>query len=776
MNKSDPSQNDSTAKVIALLPRDDDPVREIASGDHPHVTLFYLGDGETDRNELHKLVKAAADTGYQHPDPYDQIGGEGILGNEGAYVYLLDARFSDSVRSLMEGDPWLQEELQKVEQFPVWNPHITLGYPDAPADIPNERPDGVVYDRIAIFDAGEVTEYPFDFEESEESMTASAATEISEEEDEDLKAAIAELQDSEAEFEVPVHGVLAPEGVASSDGRMFAENAMTTRSLPLPLRWTPADVGKHDGAVIVGRIDEVFREDGKIIFNGVFDTSENAYESVRLIANGMLRGVSVDVSDVVMAETDDEDVTVFESVQLAAATLVAVPAFPEAYVALGHWSDENDPKVQEDDEEDEEFAISEDSWNGSPSRFTLEEYHASCIIHLHDGAPESKNDCKLPIKEPNGDLSRAGVKAAAGRINQTDAPDEQISKAKKSLRSAYKQLSEDPPEVVQAAGDSEEFDKVTPRHMDGPGWITHPRPTKRITGYWVNGKGAAKIRWGQGGDFNRCRRQLVKYVRNPSWLAGLCANLHHRALGIWPGQHSLSENIIASATPAVSITASAGKPLPAEWFADPKLDRPTPFTVTEDGRVFGHVASWDTCHIGYSDQCTTAPASKSNYAYFKTGEVDTTGGPVSVGQIVMGGPHADPRAQMRAAFVHYASTSSALADVNVGEDAHGIWVAGALREGISDDDLRTLKASGLSGDWRTVRAGGTANMELVAALAVNVQGFPIPRTSLAASASGPISMTAAGVVVEDDRQAKLDRARSTMRSHRITRLKDSLRV
>lgn len=772
MNKSDPSQNDGTAKVIALLPRDDDPVRQIASGDHPHTTLFYLGDGETDMEELKKLVKAAADLGYTYPDPFDMIAGEGTLGVEGAHVYFLDARFSEKVRSQMEVDPWLQSELNKAEQFPTWTPHMTIGYPDAPAERVSERPDGIVYDRIAIFDQGEVIEYPFDFtdaddqpEEDTESVTASAEVE----EDEELAAAVAELQDQGEDVAVPIKGILAPEGVPSSDNRMFSEGALTAREVPIPLRWVERDSGGHDNAVIVGRMDKIFREDGVIKFQGVMDTSAPAYEAVRLIANGMLRGVSVDVSDVVAAEGDDE-VTEFSSAKIAAATLVAIPAFSEAFVSLGYWDE-----GEEADQEKGEFAISEKSWDGSASRFTEEEYHRSCLIHEHPDGEPSKSACKLPIREPNGDINKNGVHAAASRIDQVDASEEEKSKAKSKLKSAYREIGEEPPEQF---ADVEFADKLLPKHMDGPGWITEPKPTKRITSYWVDGRGAAKIRWGQGGDFNRCRRQLAKYVKNPDWLAGLCANLHHRALGIWPGQHSLESSVIASASPSVTFSPEKTKgQLPAEWFKDPKLDQPTPLTVTDDGRVFGHIASWNVCHIGFTDDCVIAPRSITDYSYFRTGEVDTTEGPVAVGNIVMGGPHADPKAKMRAAFVHYASTSSALADVNVGEDEHGIWIAGALRDSVSADDLRSLKASGLSGDWRHVRANGQANLELVAALAVNVQGFPIPRPSLAASGEMKESLVAASPVVDSRKvmnRARISEARSTLRASRAAMLKTEL--
>lgn len=60
--------------------------------------------------------------------------------------------------------------------------------------------------------------------------------------------------------------------------------------------------------------------------------------------------------------------------------------------------------------------------------------------------------------------------------------------------------------------------------------------THRIKDYWAHGEGAAKIAWGKPGDFNRCRLHLGKYVKPGHELDGLCANLHHMALGVWPGQ------------------------------------------------------------------------------------------------------------------------------------------------------------------------------------------------------------------------------------------------
>lgn len=58
--------------------------------------------------------------------------------------------------------------------------------------------------------------------------------------------------------------------------------------------------------------------------------------------------------------------------------------------------------------------------------------------------------------------------------------------------------------------------------------------TERLMRYWSEGAGAAKIQWGVPGDFDRCRAELGKYV-GAKVVDGLCANLHHRATGGWPG-------------------------------------------------------------------------------------------------------------------------------------------------------------------------------------------------------------------------------------------------
>ena len=216
------------------------------------------------------------------------------------------------------------------------------------------------------------------------------------------------------------------------------------------------------------------------------------------------------------------------------------------------------------------------------------------------------------------------------------------------------------------------------------------------------------------------------------------------------------EALEASAEPVPqsrdSLTAAAIPTAPPEaWFKDPALTGPTALVVEDDGRVYGHIAAWGTCHIGQIGKCVEPPTSPSNYAYFRTGALRTAEGTsVAVGHLTMGTGHAGPRDSANAAAEHYDNTGTVFADVAAGEDAYGIWVAGSLRPGISAEQVRVARSAPISGDWRTIRG----SLELVGALAVNVPGFPVPRPQ-GLLASGEVrSLQASGVVAHDDSAAR----------------------
>ena len=177
---------------------------------------------------------------------------------------------------------------------------------------------------------------------------------------------------------------------------------------------------------------------------------------------------------------------------------------------------------------------------------------------------------------------------------------------------------------------------------------------------------------------------------------------------------------------ALHVVAAGAEPWrpPAAWFADPGLSLPTPITVTDDGRIYGHAAQWGSCHIGQDEVCVQPPH-EEEHPYYRTGEVVCADGSrVAVGQITVGTGHAPLHYGAVPAAEHYDNTGAAVADVAVGNDANGIWVAGAVRPGADPLKVYELQAAGqVSGDWR--RIGG--QLRLVGLLAVNVPGFPVPK-------------------------------------------------
>lgn len=70
--------------------------------------------------------------------------------------------------------------------------------------------------------------------------------------------------------------------------------------------------------------------------------------------------------------------------------------------------------------------------------------------------------------------------------------------------------------------------------------VAHTRTPDALERYWVRGKGAARIKWAVSGDYDRCLRNLGKYVHDTHTLHGQCSSLHKLATGFWPGREHAS--------------------------------------------------------------------------------------------------------------------------------------------------------------------------------------------------------------------------------------------
>lgn len=186
-----------------------------------------------------------------------------------------------------------------------------------------------------------------------------------------------------------------------------------------------------------------------------------------------------------------------------------------------------------------------------------------------------------------------------------------------------------------------------------------------------------------------------------------------------------------------TITASAAgiAPLrpPKDWFFTEEPEGKFPLTVDDDGRIYGHLATWDQCHHGFMNECVLARPSRADYAHFHVGAIKTAEGDlINVGRIVVGeAGHAPLDYGVSDTSRFYDKTGMVGAFVRAIDGKYGIWLSGAVRSDCPAEKVRDMLANPPSGDWR--REDGW--LELIAALSVPVPGFPVPRYEYALAAS-----------------------------------------
>lgn len=589
------------------------------------------------------------------------------------------------------------------------------------------------------------------------------------------------------------YGLVAPEEAATGDRRMFASNGLTGRDFPLPAAWQRVSGSGHSGSVVVASWDRRYPGDGGVWGAGQFldpGIVPEVTEAIYLLEKGLI-GPSVDLDPdfayevVPHPDRPDEFAMKVTRGNVHGVTFVMGPAFPQVHITVDTEQEmtilasagvtsatfatsgvntsawRKLPLAPRETKFDFETAITNvAAWSGGDAS----KFGQAFLWKDPQGNPANRETYRLPIADvidgklyliPRAVFS-AGVIMSGGHGGLYDTLDEdERIKVQEVITDIYDMLRDtyadprvtapwqkggrqgarsevDEPARV-AALESEEFQMIIDLAAASPEFQS--RLGGELEDYWVRGEGAAKIRWGTEGSFDRCVRALREHF--PQDTEGLCANLHHEATGKWPAEgkrdadHGLDEGLTA---------AGVLKPDQA-WFQNPGLKKATPLQVDQDGRVFGHLATWKQCHMGVGNRCVMAPQSRTNYQFFKQGSVLTRDGrQVRVGKITLGTGHADKAYGVIPAVEHYDDTGTCVAVVNAGEDSFGVWVAGALVDTVDESQVAALRRSPLSGDWRRV----DGNLELVAALAVNSPGFPI----LHEDEGGPYSLVAAGVLTE----------------------------
>ena len=352
---------DLHAFVIVALPAADDPIHQVSSEQPPHMTMLYLS---ADYLEQATQILAGEAPEYQ-PFEVEVMPDIVELGDGGAQVVKIDPllRLADLREKMLTYEP-IQQGFDALadEQFPTWIPHLTVGYPETPP-LSTEVPDTITIDRLAILHDGLHSEYPLG-----EAMDDTAVEETPVEE-------VDEFPTSGVYEPVPLYGVLAPEGKPTGDRRGFMPNSLEWLEPPLALRWQEKDMPGHDGSVSVASMDRIWRDEatGLIKWEGMSGVSDAADRHIALIAEKIHRGVSVDLDDaqVEVRSKAGEPIEIPDDPELAAqmdfndvgewvtygrirsAASCAIPAFPEAFIAIGTWAEHDAQQEGADQVEDE---------------------------------------------------------------------------------------------------------------------------------------------------------------------------------------------------------------------------------------------------------------------------------------------------------------------------------------------------------------------------------------------------------------------------------------
>lgn len=560
-------------------------------------------------------------------------------------------------------------------------------------------------------------------------------------------------------------GMLAPIDTPTGDGRRFLGSGISNRALPLALKWQRSDEGGHQTSIAVGSLETInigtvaeavdagwipetnaagLDPEMSAVWGGgqFFDDLDpekygrlldDVNEAKLLTAKGIF-GPSVDAgaaeavyvrkgsdTPLTMDEMDEmfmeemetgepsELELLFTTYEIAAATLVSIPAFAEcqafyldevvdisltAAVKSSGWSDF--PLADRDLEWDESAAekrIADDAGIGTDNE-DWQRYAEAFLYHADDADPNLKGTYGFQIVDvvdderrivPRAVITVAGV--LQGSMGGTKIPETDQQAMKDVVASIYERMAD-------------EFDDDS------------------ITAPW---------------DDAAC---------NPKKKSGSAAA-------------ETSAAVVESITAAAEIKAYELSAFAPPATPDAGLVR---VTVTADGRVFGHIATHDVCHIGIPGMCMTAPVDMSAFDRFHRYHLaGIDGEPIAVGRITYGAgqhtrscdccrgndDHACAKLSMGGAISHHDQLAT-VAWVRAWEDHanNAIRVAGVLADGVTVDQVEALARGRVSGDWRSV--GGELALVEILTLSRERPGFPLPRARMASGQM--MSLTAAGTV------------------------------
>jgi 8-oxo-dGTP pyrophosphatase MutT (NUDIX family) len=606
-----------------------------------------------------------------------------------------------------------------------------------------------------------------------------------------------------------VHGVLAPESVPSGDQRGFMAGAVTRRPLRLPLGWQEWTASGHDSSITIGSVDRMMRKDGLIHWEGMLMTSPKADEFTDLLAFFGQYGVSVDglKGNIDMEKSAAEGMVWFDAVQVGGAVACSVPAFAEAYVALGPHPD------MPADSEPETLAasgLSEADMIGSRMEFKrgpgwVTDPKATNRIHDYWTKPGQPGYEKVAWGTP-GDFARA--KALIGEKIAKHSPDKM-----RFLNQIIAQWHHDAlgywPSThakmlsggkTKASGVAMEFKKYDAearkkahtlpdgsfpiedcvdlknaiqaigRAKDPAKAKAHIRSRKAALGCsdvtlpWSSVMVDASV---EGGFID-----IVEDLFDEAYAQGRVSEIGLRDDGAII--YELSEPDDQWEVVLTSSGKSRVLP-PSSYFEQhPSTENCVIEEPDENGfqRTYGYAAEWGVCHIGHDGVCVEPPEPDDDtYPYFHLGRTKTTEGYIKTGLITYAVEHRSAREILAQTpqQAHFEDLSRAWAAVRCGHDERGIWFSGVVLPTVEEKWLVAIEASGqVSGEWK--------HGYMRTLLTVNVPGYPVVESSavldddgnvLALAASAFQNTLTASVNHIEDSECKREEAAARMGALRL---------
>src|SRR5512136_788725 len=413
-------------------------------------------------------------------------------------------------------------------------------------------------------------------------------------------------------------GMLVPLAVPTGDGRRFLASGISFRDLPLPLKWQRGDVGGHDDSVVVGSTDEIN-----------IGTVQEAIEAGWIDAKCIKQGMSLDTVGVWAAgrffEVSKEDTPrlfedIAEAVLLSEQKVIGPSVDPGACeFALARagsdtplTEDEIDQIMYEDPEVEVEIEL----------LFTEYQIAAATLVSIPAFA-----ECR-PFEVMSFDVITAAVRSSGW---------DSLPFAARDLEWDGTQADRNVSEWAGLNGDNPDWEKFASAHLYQDDQA-NPE-TKGAYGFQIadiiDGKltivprgvftVAAVLQGSMGGTkIPQADQDAMKTV---------VGRIYERMAKEFDDDSIVAPWATGEASTMLAF-ATDTHVFDPKLFEQPKLSAITPITVTDDGHVFGHIATHDVCHVGMPGVCTTAPIDDDGYRMFHRYQVPGMEQPV--GRITTG--------------------------------------------------------------------------------------------------------------------------------------------